>query len=147
MTFLENCNYVITVAKQLSFSMVGIGGTDIVDGNPKLVSALIWQMIRCYILKKLTAVLKKASEVTEKDIITWANEKVNFALYALLMLIFGKLKLWFLLSLFQLQNTDEKRTVKNFKDPKLADGKIIIDLISKIKPNCVDYKNVKTVSI
>lgn len=33
---VENCNYAIVLAKQLKFSLVGIGGSDFVDGNRKL---------------------------------------------------------------------------------------------------------------
>ena len=33
---LENCNYAVELAKSMNFSVVGIGGKDIQDGN-KLV--------------------------------------------------------------------------------------------------------------
>lgn len=32
----ENCNYAVVLGKQLKFSLVGIGGSDIVDGNQNL---------------------------------------------------------------------------------------------------------------
>lgn len=33
---LENCNYAVELGKQLKFSLVGIAGQDISDGNPTL---------------------------------------------------------------------------------------------------------------
>ncbi len=33
---LENCNYALLLGKAMNFSLVGIGGPDIVDGNKKL---------------------------------------------------------------------------------------------------------------
>ena len=33
---LENCNYAVELGKQLKFSLVGIAGKDISDGNPTL---------------------------------------------------------------------------------------------------------------
>ena len=30
---LENCNYAVELAQQMNFSVVGIGGKDILDGN------------------------------------------------------------------------------------------------------------------
>lgn len=33
---LENCNYAVELGKQLKFSLVGIAGQDLSDGNPTL---------------------------------------------------------------------------------------------------------------
>ncbi len=33
---IENCNYAVELGKELQFSLVGIAGKDIVDGNLKL---------------------------------------------------------------------------------------------------------------
>lgn len=33
---LENCNYAVELGKQLKFSLVGIAGQDLADGNPTL---------------------------------------------------------------------------------------------------------------
>lgn len=41
---VENCNQVIKIGKQLKFSLVNVGGNDIVQGNKKLIrgNALHW---------------------------------------------------------------------------------------------------------
>ena len=41
---LANCNYAVELAKQLGLVLVGIGGSDIRDGNQTLTLALIWQV-------------------------------------------------------------------------------------------------------
>ena len=33
---VENCNYAVVIGKAMKFSLVGVGGPDIVDGNKKL---------------------------------------------------------------------------------------------------------------
>jgi plastin-1 len=43
---VENANYVVDLAKMLKFSMINVGGLDIVDGNKKLILAIIWQLMR-----------------------------------------------------------------------------------------------------
>merc|ERR1719422_378566 len=47
---LANCNYAVELAKQLGLVLVGIGGSDIRDGNQTLTLALIWQLMRAYTL-------------------------------------------------------------------------------------------------
>jgi plastin-1 len=45
-TKIENANYAVNIAKALSLSVVNVGGTDIVDGNKKMVLALTFQLMR-----------------------------------------------------------------------------------------------------
>ena len=67
---IVNCNECIDAAKKCNFSIVGIGGTDLHDGNKKLVLAVVWQMMRHHTLKVL-------GNKTEDDLIKWANELIN----------------------------------------------------------------------
>lgn len=48
---IENCNYAIDLGKKLNFSLVGVAGNDILDHNPTLTLALLWQMMRAYTVK------------------------------------------------------------------------------------------------
>uniref|UniRef100_A0A8C9W4L3 Plastin-3 n=1 Tax=Scleropages formosus TaxID=113540 RepID=A0A8C9W4L3_SCLFO len=44
---LENCNYAVELGKnEAKFSLVGIGGQDLNDGNATLTLALVWQLMR-----------------------------------------------------------------------------------------------------
>jgi hypothetical protein len=40
----ENCNYAVELGHACKFSLVGIDGTDIQDGNKTLTLALVWQV-------------------------------------------------------------------------------------------------------
>lgn len=74
-----NCNYVVVLGKQLKFSLVGIGGADIVDGNRKLVLALVWQMMRYHTIKFLAQLKFGGKPVDDAAIISWANKTVAAA--------------------------------------------------------------------
>lgn len=57
-------------------SVVNVAGLDIVDGNPKLLLALLWQTMRYHTLKILSSA-GDGFEMEEDDIVEWANEKVG----------------------------------------------------------------------
>lgn len=110
-----NCNYVVVLGKQLKFSLVGIGGSDIVDGNKKLLLALVWQLMRYHTLKFLASVQASrfgGREVNEPMIIDWANDRVRDAGLA--------------------------SSMANFKDPSLSTGIFFLDLLTAIEPRVVN---------
>jgi len=80
---LENCNYAVDLGKVLKFSLVGIAGADLADGNPTLTLALVWQLMRAYTLSILSQLAEKhghgasTTGVVEKEIVEWANNKVG----------------------------------------------------------------------
>lgn len=47
---ITNANFAVEIGKHMKFSLVGIGGIDLVDGKKKLSLALIWQMVRKHTL-------------------------------------------------------------------------------------------------
>ena len=47
---LENCQTVVETGKELKYSLVGIDGTDIHDGQQTATLALTWQIMRGYVL-------------------------------------------------------------------------------------------------
>ena len=53
---LGNCNYAVELGRKLNFVLVGIGGSDIMEGNKTLTLALIWQLMRAYTLSLLSQV-------------------------------------------------------------------------------------------
>jgi hypothetical protein len=67
---IVNCNECIDAAKKCGFSIVGIGGTDVHDGNKKLILAVVWQMMKHHTLKVL-------GNKTENDLLAWANDLAN----------------------------------------------------------------------
>lgn len=110
---LENCNYAVELGRQLGFSLVGIAGADINEGNATLTLALIWQLMRAYTLSVLTRLANTGNPIIEKEIVQWVNNKLNSA---------GKTSF-----------------IRSFQDEVLADGKVVIDLIDAIKPGSINY--------
>ncbi|XP_063370266.1 plastin-2 [Cydia amplana] len=110
---LENCNYAVELGRQLGFSLVGIAGADINEGNATLTLALIWQLMRAYTLSVLTRLANTGNPIIEKEIVQWVNNKLASA---------GK-----------------NSSIKSFQDEVLADGKVVIDLIDAIKPGSINY--------
>lgn len=52
---IENGNYVIELCKAMELRLTAIGGMDVVDGNAKLVHAVLFQMLRYGTLKMLSS--------------------------------------------------------------------------------------------
>ncbi|KAG6443657.1 hypothetical protein O3G_MSEX002944 [Manduca sexta] len=110
---LENCNYAVELGRQLGFSLVGIAGADINEGNATLTLALIWQLMRAYTLSVLTRLANTGNPIIEKEIVQWVNNK--------------------------LQSAGKTSSIRSFQDEVLADGKVVIDLIDAIKPGSINY--------
>merc|ERR1712080_525836 len=110
---LENCNYAVALGKELGFSLVGIAGQDIMEGNHTLTLALVWQMMRAYTLAILTQCADTGRPVLEKDTVIWVNKK--------------------------LEEAGKTSRVKSYQDQALSDAHAIIDLIDAIKPGSVNY--------
>jgi hypothetical protein len=106
---VENCNYAIDLGKKLKFSLVAIGGQDIQTGNKKLILAIIWQAMRYYVLNFLKKISKGGKEISEDDIINWANSKVKSG-----------------------------RKMDSFKDKSLSDSLFIFDLLTACQSDSVN---------
>ena len=109
---VENCNYAVTLAKQMRFSMVNIGGLDICDKNKKLILGIIWQLMREHVVNVLTALGGSGKKVTDKEIIAWANEKVK--------------------------GSGKNSSIKSFQDSSLGNGIFLLDLCAAVGPGAVD---------
>jgi hypothetical protein len=51
---ISNCNYLVELCKKLGLTLVGVQGSDMVDGNRKLDLGLVWQLMRVHIITFLT---------------------------------------------------------------------------------------------
>ena len=114
---VENTNYAVDLASANRMQMVGIQGADIVDGSRTLTLGLVWQMMRKNVVATLASLSKGGKEVSDMDIVRWANEKVKSA---------GK-----------------KSSMRNFKDPAIKDAVFWLDLLDAMKPGYVDYSLVQ----
>ncbi|KAJ4730151.1 putative Fimbrin [Melia azedarach] len=112
---VENCNQVVKVAKQLNFSLVNVAGNDIVQGNKKLILAILWQLMRFTMLQLLKNLRShsQGKEITDTDILNWANNKVKKA---------GRTSL-----------------IESFKDKSLSNGIFFLELLSAVEPRVVNW--------
>ena len=114
---LENCNYAVELCLRLKFSLVGIAGQDLADGNQTLTLALIWQLMRAYTLSMLSQLAESGSPLVEAEIIQWVNTKLSGA---------GK-----------------KTQLRSFQDSSIASELVVVDLVDAIKPGTIDYRVLK----
>ncbi|KAJ1392513.1 EF-hand domain pair [Sesbania bispinosa] len=112
---VENCNQVIKIGKQLRFSLVNVAGNDIVQGNKKLILALLWQLMRFTMLQLLKNLRShsQGKEISDADILKWANRKVK--------------------------STGRTSHVESFKDKSLSTGLFFLELLSAVEPRVVNW--------
>jgi len=118
---LENCNYVVDLGRKQKYSLVGIAGQDIMDGNATLTLALVWQLMRSYTLNMLSSLPQcqgdKDNRKVEQEIIKWANQK--------------------------LREAEKETNILSFQDSAISSGLPLIDLIDAIKPGIINYDLVR----
>uniref|UniRef100_A0A8C1WYU7 Lymphocyte cytosolic protein 1 (L-plastin) n=1 Tax=Cyprinus carpio TaxID=7962 RepID=A0A8C1WYU7_CYPCA len=114
---LENCNYAVELGKkEAKFSLVGIAGQDLNEGNRTLTLALLWQLMRRYTLNILED-LGDGQKVNDDTIVTWVNDALTQA---------------------------GKGTISGFKDGSISSSMPVLDLIDAIQPGSIRYDLLKT---
>ncbi|KAM6304802.1 plastin-1 [Aegotheles albertisi] len=114
---IENCNYAVELGKtKAKFSLVGIAGHDLNEGNPTLTLALVWQLMRRYTLNVLSD-LGEGEKVNDEIIISWVNQT--------------------------LAKADKKTSITSFKDKSISTSLPVLDLIDAIAPKAVRPEMVK----
>ncbi|KFO79888.1 Plastin-1, partial [Cuculus canorus] len=114
---IENCNYAVELGKtKAKFSLVGIAGHDLNEGNPTLTLALVWQLMRRYTLNVLSD-LGEGEKVNDDVIIKWVNQT--------------------------LANANKKTSITSFKDRSIGTSLPVLDLIDAIAPKAVRPEMVK----
>ncbi|KAI8609815.1 calponin homology domain-containing protein [Chytriomyces sp. MP71] len=114
---IENTNYVLALGKEMRFTLVSIQGSDITDGVKTLTLGLVWQLMREHVIQTLKSLSKTGHEITEVDIINWANQTVKV-------------------------RAGKNTTITQFKDAQLSTGVYLLDLLNGIKKGVVDYSMV-----
>ncbi|KOM37695.1 hypothetical protein LR48_Vigan03g107700 [Vigna angularis] len=112
---VENCNQVVKIGKQLKFSLVNIAGNDIVQGYKKLILAYLWQLMRYNILQLLKNLRfhSHGKEITDADILRWANSRVS--------------------------SSESQTRIDSFKDKSVSDGIFFLELLSSVQPRAVNW--------
>uniref|UniRef100_A0A674B4F9 Plastin-3 n=1 Tax=Salmo trutta TaxID=8032 RepID=A0A674B4F9_SALTR len=113
--------YVFSLGKTTAkFSLVGIGGQDLNDGNATLTLALVWQLMRRYTLNVLED-LGDGQKANDDIIVKWVNTTLSEA---------GK-----------------TTKISSFKDKEISTSLPVVDLIDAIQPGSISYDLVKTGSL
>ncbi|KAF4760822.1 hypothetical protein HAV15_007335 [Penicillium sp. str.  len=119
---VENTNYAIELGKHNGFSLVGVQGADITDGQRTLTLGLVWQLMRRDITNTLSALAQRLGkrEITDTEMIRWANDMSSSG---------GK-----------------SSTIRSFKDKSIGSGIFLLDVLNGMKSSYVDYDLVTPVS-
>lgn len=112
---VENTNYAIELGKQNRFSLVGVQGADITDGQRTLTLGLVWQLMRKDISETLSALAQRLGkrEITDAEMVKWANEMSRKG---------GK-----------------SSSIRSFKDSSIGTGNFLLDVLNGMKSSYVDY--------
>jgi plastin-1 len=112
---VENTNYAVEIGKQNSFSLVGIQGADITDGQRTLTLGMVWQLMRRDIVNTLSGLAQRMGkrEISDTDMVNWANSMSAKG---------GK-----------------SSQVRSFKDKSLANGTFFLDVLHGMQSSYVDY--------
>ncbi|XP_010443166.1 PREDICTED: fimbrin-3-like [Camelina sativa] len=112
---VENCNQVVKIGKEKRFSLVNVAGNDIVQGNKKLILGFLWQLMRTHMLQLLKNLRSRTrgKDMTDSEILSWANRKVK---------IMGR-----------------KSQIESFKDKTLSSGLFFLDLLWAVEPRVVNW--------
>ncbi|KFP23750.1 Plastin-1, partial [Colius striatus] len=114
---IENCNYAVELGKtKAKFSLVGIAGHDLNEGNTTLTLALVWQLMRRYTLNVLSD-LGEGEKVNDEIIIKWVNQT--------------------------LVKANKKTSITSFKDKSISTSLPVLDLIDAIAPKAIRPEMVK----
>ncbi|CAI6086546.1 unnamed protein product [Clonostachys chloroleuca] len=112
---VENTNYAIELGKQNGFSLVGIQGADITDGQRTLTLGLVWQLMRRDITVTLSSLAQKLGkrEITDAEMVRWANDMSR--------------------------KGGRSSAIRSFKDPSIGSGVFFLDVLNGMKSSYVDY--------
>ncbi|KAL4768918.1 calponin homology domain-containing protein [Aspergillus nidulans var. acristatus] len=112
---VENTNYAIELGKHHGFSLVGVQGADITDGQRTLTLGLVWQLMRRDITNTLSSLASRLGkhEITDSEMIKWANDMTR--------------------------KGGRSSSIRSFKDQSIGSGVFLLDVLNGMKASYVDY--------
>ncbi|THC93180.1 hypothetical protein EYZ11_007331 [Aspergillus tanneri] len=113
---VENTNYATELGKHIGFSLVGVQGADITDGQRTLTLGLVWQLMRRDITNTLLGLAQRMGkrEITDSEMIRWANDMS--------------------------QKGGRNSSIRSFKDQSIGSGIFLLDVLNGMKSSYVDYE-------
>ena len=115
---MENTNYAVEIGKANRFSLVGIQGADITDGQKTLTLGMVWQLMRKDITNTISALAQRMGkrEISDSDMVAWANTTASKG-----------------------PGRKSQGQVRSFKDAQIASGVFLLDVLNGMKSAYVDY--------
>ncbi|OJJ01004.1 hypothetical protein ASPVEDRAFT_190516 [Aspergillus versicolor CBS 583.65] len=112
---VENTNYAIELGKYHGFSLVGVQGADITDGQRTLTLGLVWQLMRRDITNTLSSLASRLGkrEITDSEMIRWGNDMSR--------------------------KGGRNSSIRSFKDQSIGSGVFLLDVLNGMKASYVDY--------
>jgi plastin-1 len=112
---VENTNYAVELGRHHGFSLVGIQGADVTDGQRTLTLGLVWQLMRRDIVATLSALAQRLGkrDIADADMVRWANDMSR--------------------------KGGRSSAVRSFKDASLGSGIFLLDVLNGMKSSYVDY--------
>ena len=113
---VENTNYAVELGRQMHFSLVGVQGADITDGQRTLTLGLVWQLMRRDISETLSALAQRLGkrEISDAEMIKWSNA--------------------------QSVKGGRNSSIRSFKDQAIGSGVFLLDVLNGMKSSYVDYE-------
>ncbi|KAE8157249.1 calponin homology domain-containing protein [Aspergillus tamarii] len=113
---VENTNYATELGKNIGFSLVGVQGADITDGQRTLTLGLVWQLMRKDITNTLSSLAQRMGklEITDSEMIRWANDMSR--------------------------KGGRTSSIRSFKDQSIGSGIFLLDVLNGMKSSYVDYE-------
>ncbi|KAE8321159.1 calponin homology domain-containing protein [Aspergillus sergii] len=113
---VENTNYATELGKNIGFSLVGVQGADITDGQRTLTLGLVWQLMRKDITNTLSSLAQRMGkhEITDLEMIRWANDMSR--------------------------RGGRTSSIRSFKDQSIGSGIFLLDVLNGMKSSYVDYE-------
>ncbi|KAE8348367.1 calponin homology domain-containing protein [Aspergillus coremiiformis] len=113
---VENTNYATELGKNNGFSLVGVQGADITDGQRTLTLGLVWQLMRRDITNTLSSLAQRMGkrEITDSEMIRWANDMSR--------------------------RGGRTSSIRSFKDQSISSGIFLLDVLNGMKSSYVDYE-------
>ncbi|KAF7594275.1 hypothetical protein BBP40_009675 [Aspergillus hancockii] len=113
---VENTNYATELGKNIGFSLVGVQGADITDGQRTLTLGLVWQLMRRDITNTLSSLAQRMGkrEITDAEMIRWANDMSR--------------------------RGGRTSSIRSFKDQSIGSGIFLLDVLNGMKSSYVDYE-------
>lgn len=114
----ENTDYACELSRAVGCKIVGFSGRNITEGHKLYTLALVWQLMRIFILNFLKEMAHtQGRDITEANLVEMANQKLTSA---------GK-----------------PSRIRDFRDPAIRNGIPLIDLVAAIEPRAITEEMIK----